>query len=247
MSTRPCGKTSLLSRTPDGTLIGVPMRCGSWDCEDCGPLKRKRLIKRLIAGNPSALMTLTASRRAHPSPYAAFHHLSYAINLLFKRLRRRYPGKEIQYALVWERTKKGWPHAHVLLRAPFLPQALISRLWTELAESPIVDIRAVTSNRMVVAYVSKYLSKAPDVPPHCRRFRTSRAYADAHRPVKLRETLGCGPFTPYAGPLSSLIQAVLKDGAIVETPQPWLLLGFYPPPGSSPPPTVTGATPKTLA
>lgn len=94
-----------------------------------------------------------------------------------KILRRRYGATRIQYALVWELTKRGYPHAHILLRAPYLPQKLVSREWQRLSGANIVDIRQIRSEGEAAAYVSKYLTKDPATPYGSKRFRTSRAYS----------------------------------------------------------------------
>lgn len=123
-------------------------------------------------------MTLTCNPARHESPEAGFQAMTTAVTRLFKRLRRRYPHSEIQYALVWETTKSGWPHAHMLLRAPFIPQARLSSIWADLTGAPIVDIRPVRTQGQAVAYVSKYLTKDPSVPFGFRRYRFSRLYSD---------------------------------------------------------------------
>ena len=118
-------------------------------------------------------MTLTCRPSAHQSVESAFVEMSTAVNKLFKRIRRVWPHAEIEYFLVWERTKAGWPHAHLLLRAPYVPQAWLSRHWEELTGARIVDIRRVHTAGQVVSYISKYLSKDPQAPQGMKRFRSS--------------------------------------------------------------------------
>jgi len=137
----------------------------------------RRKISRALTDTPvTAFLTLTCSRRAHPDPDQAFLTLSEAVNKLFKRIRRYRPAAQTEFFLVWERTKAGWPHAHVLLRAPFLPQQWLSDQWRGLVSSPIIDIRAVSDARAAASYIAKYLSKDPQAPAGMKRYRSSRSF-----------------------------------------------------------------------
>lgn len=124
----------------------------------------------------TTLLTLTCNPKRHPHVDNAYLHTSAAVNFLFKRIRRRWPDARIEYFLVWERTKRGWPHAHLLLRAPFIPQKWLSRVWEELTGAPVVDIRQVHQSQQVVSYIAKYLSKDPQAPKGMKRFRCSRRF-----------------------------------------------------------------------
>jgi len=75
--------------------------------------------------------------------------------------------------LVWERTKAGWPHAHVLFRGQPVSKHWLSRAWRDLTRSYIVDIRKVSSLEHAATYLTKYLTKDPQVPNGFRRWRRS--------------------------------------------------------------------------
>lgn len=137
----------------------------------------RRRIERALSDTPvTSFMTLTCARTAHPDPDTAFLTLSAALNSLFKRIRRYKTGAPVEFFMVWERTAAGWPHAHILLRAPFLPQRWLSAQWRDLVASPIVDIRAVQSGLGAARYIAKYLCKDPQCPPGMKRYRSSRAF-----------------------------------------------------------------------
>jgi len=224
-----CRSQSLLGTNADGALAALPLFCGRWDCEECGEYKRKRLRKRLLDGEPTTLITLTTNPAVHASPLDAFLNATTAINKLFKRLRRRFPTRKIEYALVWETTKKGWPHAHILLRSPYLPQNLISRLWVSLTGAFIVDVRKVASRAHAAAYVTKYLTKSPEVPSGYRRFRTSRLYAAPPPRGVLREYLSIDGFDRYPFPVSILLQEFSSYGRNWTEHWPSLWLSQAPP------------------
>lgn len=191
----------------------MPLHCRRWDCPSCGPRQKRKLTRRLAKGTPDALLTLTVNPRAHVDPTAAFRSTSVAVHALTKRIRRWLRGSPFEYALVWERTKAGWPHAHLLIRSAFIPQPLLSRWWGELTGAPIVDIRRVQSRQQVAAYVSKYLTKAPAAPPGSKRFRTTRHYAEVDRPPKLRTLIDFGPIHISTASLSDHLADALAQGA----------------------------------
>lgn len=137
---------------------------------------KSRLLRKLGSTKSHSLLTLTANPGAFPSRIAAFEHMSLAVGLLFKRIKTRIAPAGIEYFLVWEVTRSGWPHAHLLLRGPYLPQKWLSRQWQELAGSPIVDIRALHSKAGAARYIAKYLTKNPQVPPGFKRYRCSRGF-----------------------------------------------------------------------
>lgn len=98
--------------------------------------------------------------------------------ILFKRWKRRFPGAKFEYFLVWERTKRGWPHAHILLVAPSVAKRWLSAQWRELSRCFITDIQRVGSHEHAARYLAKYLAKDPAVPPGFRRWRRSAKFFD---------------------------------------------------------------------
>lgn len=111
-----------------GRLAVAPVRCGSWRCRRCGWGVQRDLYKRLEEGvraRPEwAYFVLTfdpANREG--GPWAAYED---AGRLWDKRLRkaleRRY-GR-LEYVQTWEATRRGWPHANVLLTGLGLREVL---------------------------------------------------------------------------------------------------------------------------
>lgn len=200
-----CASLSIIGEASNGSMCAFPLYCKRWSCPACAPRKKKHVRKVLTSGTPTTLLTLTSRFGSYPTVPAAFRALTVSINHLFKRIRRAYPTSNIEYALVWETTKRGWPHAHLLLRAPYIPHAFISRAWLDLTGSPVVDIRRVKSNGHVAAYVSKYLAKDPETPYGMKRWRTSRRYRDMPPPLKLREYLSIERFFSRAQPLADTV------------------------------------------
>ncbi|MBA7664711.1 hypothetical protein ES703_72774 [subsurface metagenome] len=86
------------------------------------------------------------------------------------RLRRR--GILTDYIRVIEYTKSGFEHVHLIYRGRFLPQPVLSNLWLEIHQAPIVDIRSVKASRHhlrgAAAELAKYMAKEG-----CRRYSWS--------------------------------------------------------------------------
>lgn len=80
-----------------------------------------------------------------------------------------------------ERTKRGEPHAHILLRAPFIPQDWISEQMKRLINAPIVWIEAISHLGKAIRYVTKYVGKAPAKFGNLKRYWQSHNWLTTHR------------------------------------------------------------------
>lgn len=156
--------------------MAVPITCRSWDCASCAKTNKRRLLRRLRYAEPNLFVTLTTSERTAASPEEAFARANRALPVLFKRWRRRFPNDRLDYFLVWERTKRGWPHIHLLLVAPGVAKRWLSRQWLELTGCYIVDIQPVRSLTHAASYLAKYLTKDPQVPAGFRRWRRTAGF-----------------------------------------------------------------------
>jgi len=93
-----------------------------------------------------------------------------AWRLIVKRAKKRHGYKTLDYLCVFEATKAGEPHLHILSRVPWLDQKWLSRQMKEIANAPIVDIRKVRSAKHVAFYIAKYIGKQP------QKFGTLKRY-----------------------------------------------------------------------
>jgi len=200
-----CKSLSLVGESPTGAIAALPLYCRRWQCPDCGKFQRRRLQRRLLAGDPTTFITLTTNPNLFSTPDDAFKQASLAINRLIKVLRRRYPRKRIEYGLVWEKTKNGWPHAHLLVRAAYIPQKVLSREWERLSGAKVVDIRMVRSKGEAAAYVSKYLAKDPACPEGYRRYRLSQRYSAPPAKGSLADMLSVESWSISRAPLDASI------------------------------------------
>lgn len=128
-------------------------------------------------GNPTTFVTLTVNPQRGESQAERARDLSDALKVLIKRARRKWTKGKIEYLAVFEATKRGEPHLHVLMRAPYVPQKWLSRQMDELIEAPIVDIRHVHSKKHAATYVAKYVGKGPKSFGTLKRYWCSQGYS----------------------------------------------------------------------
>lgn len=165
----------VLIETSSGFEVHV-VPCKSWHCEDCRPWRVQQLHELIVSGHPTTFVTLTTNPRIHSDPHEAARDLMRAWRSLRKYLRRHYPAQEIEYLGVWEATKKGWPHLHLAMRMPYVPQRVLSERMYRLATARIVDIRAIRSQNQLAHYLGKDLTKAPAKWKGLKRYFRSRHY-----------------------------------------------------------------------
>ena len=154
-----CGQGAIIGCSPDRShVVLIPVRCHSWDCPRCGPRKRAAYIKVLASGKPQRELTLTAPAEPNTDPREIAIRMKKAWSVLVKRIRTAYGLFE--YALVWELTKKGTPHAHILFRGSYISKRWLSQQWVSLGFGPVVFIQSVKDSGLHSAHACKYLSKA---------------------------------------------------------------------------------------
>ena len=156
-----CAEWSLVNHQPTEVTV-APLRCHCWHCDECRPIRTARLVAEAKAGNPTLFITITSRNPGHGCAHAAAVRLAHA----WREARRRYvkdhgPGS-LPFLAVFERTKRGWPHMHIVARAKWVSAVWLSNTMLELLDSPEVDVQAIHEKSKVAAYVTKYISKNPE-------------------------------------------------------------------------------------
>lgn len=131
------------------------------------PRRIKRCYHRVISGlekDPRCrFVTLTSSPDSK-------NFIQQDLRRLIMRLRRR--GVLVDYIRVIEKTKSGFDHVHMIYRGSYIPQPVLSALWLEIHQAPIVDIRSVkpfkNHIRGAAGELAKYMAKEG-----CRRYSWS--------------------------------------------------------------------------
>jgi len=180
-----CREWSIVKHEP-GMRHCMPLFCRSWQCEICAPKRKSQLMALASSGEPTRFLTLTVNPSVGISPSDRLSQLARAWRVIVQRLRRLHGVHSINYLAIVEETKQGEPHLHILLRSPYIPQALLSGWMGSILSSPIVDIRLIRSQREVVRYVAKYITKAPAQFGTAKRYWSSRDYEldKTNKPVK---------------------------------------------------------------
>lgn len=171
-----CSETTLVNRDYD-RVRAVTLYCRSWKCPICKPERVKRLINDAANGLPTKFLTLTTRRVPSTDPVAEARRQAEAFSALILWMRRSNPGEEVEFFAVREATKKGWPHIHVMLRAPFIHWKKLRKKWAQLSGSPGIDVRAIFHPTKCAKYLAKYLGKDNQQFGTCKRYWQSKRYA----------------------------------------------------------------------
>lgn len=158
-----------------------PLKCRCWTCEICLPIRRRQLKRMARDGRPNTFLTLTVNPEEGESPEERACALVDAWRRLRRAAMRRYGYPRLPFLAVFERTRAGEPHLHVLLRVRWLDQSWLSAEMKRMINAPIVDIRRVKGKRQAAAYVAKYVGKKPTHFEGTKRYWRSQDYL---RPVR---------------------------------------------------------------
>lgn len=170
-----CSEILTVNRNPHEGRVSL-LRCKKWDCEICHPYNRQRVIRFARHGKPNAFITLTVKPDRYETPDEAARDMKRAFVLLRRAIWKKYRIKNMPFLVVFERTKAGWPHMHILARVKWISQAWLSQKWNELLGAPIVDIRRIQDQGRMVAYITKYIGKELHSFANCKRWWRSHNY-----------------------------------------------------------------------
>ncbi len=155
-----CAEWSLVKHDDPWTTI-IPLRCHCWTCDDCRPGRVRRLVSEAKAGAPNLFVTLTSRYDPTGSREVAARRLVGAWRQVRREYLKAHGKRSLPFLAVFEATKRGWPHLHIICRARWLDQRWLSKRMGALIGAPIVDVRRVKGLGKVAAYVSKYVGKNP--------------------------------------------------------------------------------------
>ena len=197
----------------DGDRVTVkPFCCRSWGCEACAEARLRQLRAMGIAGTPTTFITLTSRVTKDSTPDWAAMELVKAWRLVRRRLIEQGISKKVEFLAVFEETKKGWPHLHIIARCAYIEQKLLSKWMGELTNSPIVDIRKVRSVAQAVNYVTKYIAKAPKRFAGCKRYWRSKGWAPNWVNAAKRKKLSTTTATLHQFSVNFVAQRFIQAG-----------------------------------
>lgn len=155
-----CSEWALVKIQFDHAIV-EPLKCKCWTCDECRPGRTRRLVEEAKRGKPTLFITLTSKRRADLTAAQAAVLLAHAWRKVRREYMREHGKGSIPFLAVFEQTKRGWPHIHIVARCKWLSQKWLSKRMKALHDSPVVDVRRVYGVTKVAHYVSKYISKNP--------------------------------------------------------------------------------------
>jgi hypothetical protein len=169
-----CGFSSVVG-FQGGTCVVLPMRCHTWRCPRCGPVRRLAEEARIRAGlvpGETCLFTVTSPPDESPSAsYQAFPRRWKRLHRTLVRLLGRF-----EYAAVVEPQRRGAAHVHVLARVAPPTTASLRHAALNAGFGRVVHVRP--SHGGHPAYLGKGLTgPLADAPSHFRRVRYSRHWA----------------------------------------------------------------------
>lgn len=170
-----CSEIQLVKSDYGGEDV-LPLACNRWSCPYCGPKRRRRLMAMAANGLPTRMLTLTVSPAVGSSPLERRQLLHDAWKKLTKRIMRKEGWKQLHYMAFVEKTKRGEPHLHILLRCGYISQKWISAQMRDLVGAPFVWISLIRNAEHAVRYVAKYVTKEPAQFGSLKRYWRSRWY-----------------------------------------------------------------------
>jgi len=170
-----CETNSILAEYPPGIKIN-PLRCNRWSCPECHPKRQARLKGEAFRGNPNTFITLTVNPEIGTGPDHRARDLVSAWRKVRRRAMKGWGNHKVPFIAVFEETKQGEPHLHILCRTKWIPQDWLSEEMQREIGAPIVDIRRVKGRKQVASYVTKYIGKNPEKFSGCKRYWRSQDY-----------------------------------------------------------------------
>lgn len=122
---------------------------------------------------------------------------------------------KLQYVWVMEKTKRGWPHLHILCRSRWISHNWLSAQMDDLIGAPIIDIRRLNSSKATAVYASKYCGKDTAKYEWTKRYSFSRNYKDDAEYKKRRMEAAMYTWYVYPMRLDTLLNRWIQLGATV--------------------------------
>jgi len=159
----------------------IPLRCRCWHCEECAPIRKAQLVAEAHAGKPNVFITLTSRYIKGGSPDAAARRMARAWQRIRAEFLRKHGRNSLPFLAVFEKTKQGWPHIHIIGRCKWIDQAWLSRRMDQLTGSPITWVKRPSGVKRVAYYIAKYIGKDPSRFEGTKRYWKSQDYVDPTR------------------------------------------------------------------
>lgn len=187
-----CTEASLVKVEGNG-FWAASLECRSWQCENCRPKRKRQVSRQAAEGNPTRFVTLTVNPAWGSSPKQRARALVDCWRGFVAFFKWLGYTTDLPYFAVFEATKKGEPHLHILTRGVFIPHWLLSEYMDAHMDAPNVWITECHRRRDAARYVSKYLGKANQKFGTCKRYWCTRSWrhpSNDDRPQSKRQEPG---------------------------------------------------------
>lgn len=171
-----CTRVGTIVKQQGGRIRAIKVTCRSWGCDSCRNDRSRQLIGEAQEGAPERFITLSVNPNWFNTPEERARRLVAAWRLIRRRFLKMRPNAQIEFMAVFERTKKGEPHLHIVQRGSFIPQKWLAGQMAELMGAPVVDIRYIRSKKTVAFYIFKYIGKEPFQFGTLKRYWRSKRY-----------------------------------------------------------------------
>jgi len=201
-----CGQSTLIKTTAPGTWV-FPLACRRWTCDDCRPA-RKAIVKAEAArGKPRLMVTLTTNPANFDNRHDRARELAHAWAAFTRYYRRKLKLSEFPYFVVFEATKRGEPHLHILTRLKYISHTLLSAFMDKRVGAPHVWLSPVLNNSHAAHYVAKYLGKATQKFEKSKRYWKTTDWCDKLPPPPPKPWDTPEPWLISKQPIGSVIAA----------------------------------------
>lgn len=211
-----CTQVSLVQQYEFHAIVR-PLYCNCWTCDICAPRRRRRLVREAQEGSPNRLITLTVRGRDDNAQAARARDLVAAWRILRKLYIRKHGKGSLEFLAVFERTRRGEPHLHILCRSAYVDQRWLSAQMNRLIGAPIVDVRRIHGRRHAARYVAKYVAKGCGVFDGCKRYWRSLRYLAPR-------TDDLAPEADEYEPPWRIVREHWRTLALALAPAPWSIL-----------------------
>lgn len=228
-----CREATLVKAGP-GIHAATLLYCRSWGCDICQPRRRRQLRAKAAAGKPTTFITLTVNPAWGRDADDRARALSHAWRAVRARAMKAYGYDALPFLAIFEATKAGEPHLHILARVRWIDQKWLSDQMRAEIDAPIVDIRRIRSKAMAVHYVAKYVGKQPGRFGTTKRYWCSQDWEPSRRRAHDPDDPDAPEFWVIFRDLWTYVWQRLDDGYEFTEEGEWVLFTPFPPSNGPP-------------
>jgi len=148
------------------------------------------VIREAVAGNPQLFITLTLPAECAEDPARWAAELVDAWRKFVRFYKKKAGYKSIPYFAVFEATKAGTPHLHILCRVPWITHGTLSWFMEREVGAPNVWVERVRHKNKAANYLGKYMGKEPGKFGFLKRYWQTRDYGDPQPRERRTRTAG---------------------------------------------------------